>query len=201
MTRTTTTVGGAHRRRRGVAVAGAGVVALLIGFSSVAYACTLLIGTFTVCRPPSSTYVSGNAPGESNPQCVQRVGTGTMTGGVVFDDGGSNISLVGTDFSLPVATTYSLTFAVQGQSCHLFNISAGVTSLLGTFDHDGNALTPQVPNTVDGPDFSVGVGAGSTGGYNTVTTPSASTGSYSICAQDEPERVDGNAVHGQVVLL
>lgn len=199
MTKTTTTVGAAaYRRRRGVAVAGAGAVGLLLAFSSIAYACTLLIGTFTVCQPATAT---GEVDPNSSTRCAQRVGTGTATGAVTFDDGGSTISIRGDDFSLPVATVYSLTFATAGQSCHLFNVSAGVTSLLGTTDHDGNPLTPQVPNTVNGPDFVVGIGSGSTGGYNTVTTPSASSGTYSVCAQDEPERVDGNAVQGVVTAL
>lgn len=189
MTRTIETVGAANRRRRGVVAAGAGAVALLLAFSSIAYACTLLIGTFTVCRPASSTYSSAS--------CAKRVGTGTSTGAVTFAQSGSAISVRGENFSLPGGTVYSLTFATAGQSCHLFNISAGVTSLLGTHDHDGLPLTPEVPKTVNGPDFIVGV-TSSTGGFDNVSTPSASPGTYSVCAQDEPERVDGNAVQGSI---
>ncbi|MGH2773706.1 MAG: hypothetical protein ACRDIU_11305 [Actinomycetota bacterium] len=173
----------AHRRRRLAATATAGV-ALFLVLVSVAWACTLQVGTLTVCRPPSDTYQGGG-------RCGQKTGSGGQIGLPKIQKDGSDISVVGTEFS-GFPTVYSIHIRRPGSSanCHRINSDAGVTSLLGS-----DALG--LPNTVPGPNFNVGNGSGT---YPTVTTPAfSSTGSALVCVQDFPEVVDGNQINLTVV--
>lgn len=169
-------------RRR--AVIGTGLFGGALVAASTAWACTLLIGTFTVCSPPSASFVGSS-------QCSQRTSVAGQSGLASVSKGGSSISVTGVGFSTS-PTAYSITFQRPGAggSCHAHNPDGGVTSLLGT-DASGN------PNTVIGPAFAVGLGAGL---YPSVSTPAVTTtGQATVCVQDEPERVDGNFVRVTVV--
>lgn len=175
-----------NRRRTAI---GAGLFAGGLMAASAAWACTLLVGTFTVCSPPSASFVSGTV-------CSQRTSVSGQVGLAGVSKNGSAISVTGTAFSTPgdpgIGTLYSITFQRPGSggSCHAHNPDGGVTSLLGTNTSGG-------PNTVAGPNFSVGLG---TGPYPNVSTPSGlSTGTATVCVQDEPDRVDGNFVRVTVV--
>lgn len=182
-------VGRSTKLNRRRTVVGAGLFAGGLMAASAAWACTLLIGTFTVCSAPSASFVNGTV-------CSQRTAVAGQVGLASVSSGGSAISVVGTAFSTPgdpgLGTLYSITFQRPGGSgsCHAHNPDGGVTSLLGTNGSGG-------PNTVAGPNFAVGLGAGS---YPSVSTPSGlSTGTATVCVQDEPERVDGNFVRVTVV--
>lgn len=181
-------VGRSTKLNRRRTVVGAGLFAGGLMAASAAWACTLLIGTFTVCSAPSASFVNGTV-------CSQRTAVAGQVGLASVAKTGSAISVVGTAFSTPgdpgIGTLYSITFQRPGGtgSCHAHNPDNGVTSLLGT--------TGTAPNTVAGPNFAVGLGAGP---YPNVSTPSVtSTGTATVCVQDEPDRVDGNFVRVTVV--
>ena len=172
-----------NRRR---AVIGTGLFGGALVAASTAWACTLLIGTFTVCSPPSASFVNATA-------CAQRTAVAGQVGLASVSDDGSAISVTGVGFSSS-PTVYSITFQRPGAggSCHAHNPDGGVTSLLGT-DASGN------PKTVTGPNFAVGLGVGA---YPNVMTPvlsATNTGQATVCVQDEPDRVDGNFVRVTVV--
>lgn len=171
-------------RRR--AVIGTGLFGGALVAASTAWACTLLIGTFTVCSPPSASFVNASA-------CAQRTSVAGQVGLASVSTAGSAISVSGVGFSSS-PTVYSITFQRPGAggSCHAHNPDGGVTSLLGTNASGG-------PNTVTGPNFAVGLGAGSYPSVVTPTLASTNTGQATICVQDEPDRVDGNFVRVTVV--
>ena len=156
--------------------------------AALAWACTYHIGTLTVCSPPTST-----GSYSTSTQCSKISGSGTAQTGLakVRKDGSASISVKVTGF---YNKNYSLTFRVPGSTanCHRFGSSSSTTvrSLLG---YDGLGK----PNTVAGPSFVVGNGAGP---YPTVRTPSTtSTGSAQVCVQDEPNVVDGNMLNVSVI--
>lgn len=163
---------------------GTGLFSGVLLAASTAWACTLLVGMFTVCSPPSASFVDGTV-------CSQRSSVAGQVGLASVSKDGSAISVTGIGFSSS-PTVYSITFQRPGGggSCHAHNPDGGVTSLLGT-DANGN------PKTVTGPNFTVGMG---TGAYPSVSTPAVtSTGQATVCVQDEPDRVDGNFVRVTVV--
>ena len=160
-----------RNRRRGV-TAGFAIAAVTLCLVSTAYACTLLIGQFQVCE---------------GTDCASRSLTGPQTNLLSFNQtGGDSLTISATGMSDPsggiLGTTYSITYGPSGPSCHIYNPDLGVRSLIGT--------TNGQPNTVNGPSFSVNA-----------TTPDVTPllGLFSVCTQDEPERVDGNFIWATVL--
>lgn len=168
-------VGSRHGRRR--ATVATAVVAGVLVVASVAWACTLQIGTLTVCNPPSGVYVNG--------QCAQKTGSGGQVGLVKVPTSATKISVMGQNFN---NAPYSVLLRVPGStsSCHN-HLGSGVVSLLG--------YTPSgTPNTVNGWTGNIKVFA------VTPDTPvMASTGPALLCVQDEPGRVTGNQVTVAVI--
>jgi hypothetical protein len=163
------------------------VTGVLLVAVSVAFACTLHIGTLTFCSPPTST-----GSYSTSTQCSKITGSGTAQTGLakVKKDGSSTVSVKVSGF---YAKNYSINFRIPGSTsnCHRGATATGqVRSLLG-FNSLGK------PNTAAGPAFAVGIG---TSPYPVVQTPATlSTGSAQICVQDEPNVVDGNMLNVSVI--
>lgn len=174
--------------RRRCLLIGMSIPGALLVAGSVAWACTLHIGTLTVCSPPTAggSYASSS-------QCSKISGSGTAQTGLarVSKSGSSKISVKVSGF---YSKTYSVTFRVPGSTanCHRFGSSTNtaVRSLLG-YTAAGQ------PKTVSGPAFVVGDG---TGAFPTVFAPAtSSTGQAQVCIQDEPNVVDGNMLNVSVI--
>lgn len=168
-------VGTRRSRRRAAVVTALGAAVFAIG--SVAWACTLQIGTLTVCNPPSAVYVNG--------QCAQKTGSGGQVGLVKINTASTKISVMGQNFN---NAPYSVLLRQPGStaSCHN-HLGTGVHSLLG---YNPNGTPKTVP--------------GWTGNLKLfVVTPDTptlgATGGALLCVQDEPGRVTGNQVTVAVI--
>jgi hypothetical protein len=154
-------------KKRTVVGAGAAAVALL-SFEAAAWACTQRVGTFTVCEPPSTTYVSTT--------CAKITGT-TQSGRV----GGANGVSSGNTFSARAvnfkAKLYSVSFRDAGSTadCH--------RPLTNPTSH----LLKDVATQKDkfaGPSF-----------YKTFVVPTqTATGSARVCVNDVPDVVTGQVI-------
>lgn len=171
------------RRRR--FLTGAGLTAGILAVAAVAWACTVQIGTLTVCAPrPLPTYVQGH--------CAKKVntnGTGSQVGSISVSRTGSPMSIMGERFI--AGDRYSIEFAspaavLAGTNCHADN-GTTVRSLLGY-----DPLTGK-PNTVLGPTWAVGAQSPN------VTAQTPSTGTAKVCVQDYPNRVNGTQIALAVV--
>ena len=154
-------------RRRGT-VGTAVISAALLLFAAAAWACTQRVGTFTVCEPPSTTYVSTT--------CAKITGT-TQSGKVGGANGvssGNTFSGRATNFK---AKLYQVSFRDAGSSadCHrpLTNPATHALADVAT-----NATSFQ------GPSF-----------YKTFVVPTQTqTGAARICTQDVPDVVTGQVI-------
>jgi hypothetical protein len=168
------------RRRR--LLTGAGLTAGVLAVAAVAWACTVQIGTLTVCAPiPVPTYVEGRCAKKANTN-----GTGSQVGSISVSKTGSAMSVMGERFV--AGDRYSIEFAspravLNGLNCHADNPSGGVTSLLGY------APGSTQPNTVLGPAWAVGATS-----PNVTTGLTPHTGTAKVCVQDYPNRVNGTQV-------
>ena len=164
-------------KKRTVVGAGAAAVALL-SFEAAAWACTQRIGTFTVCEPPSTTYVTAT--------CAKVTGT-TQSGKV----GGAGGIKSGEAFSARASSfktkLYSVTFrrpnATNFGDCH----RVGGVGTSGEFTQvlpDSTGATKFM-----GPSF-----------YKTFVVPTlTTTGAAKICVQDVPDVVSGQVIDVTVV--
>ena len=149
-------------------VATAAAAAGLLTCAAAAWACTQRVGTFTVCEPPSTTYVSTS--------CAKITGT-TQSGKV----GGANGVSSGNTFSARAANfkskLYQVTFRDAGSSadCHRPLTNAATHAL---------ADVATGATTFRGPSF-----------YKTFVVPAqATTGAARVCAQDVPDVVTGQVI-------
>jgi hypothetical protein len=160
------TITGARRRLLGATVVAAAAL-LLMG--SAAWACTQRVGTMTVCRPPSSTYVAA--------QCA-KVTSVTQTGNPTVYSAGSQVSVQAKNF---YAKRYQVTFRApnSNSSCHnpsqpgvnaMADVNTGATTFLG-------------------PTFTVTAN----------TPPQTSTGQAKICAEDVPDVITGQIINLTVI--
>jgi hypothetical protein len=136
---------------------------------SAAWACTQRVGTMTVCRPPSSTYVAN--------QCA-KVTSVTQTGNPSVYRAGSLISVQAKNF---YAKRYQVTFRAPGStsSCH-DPTKAGVNALADV--NSGATLFL-------GPTFTVTAN----------TPPQTATGQAKICAEDVPDVITGQIINLTVI--
>jgi hypothetical protein len=154
-------------KRRATTGVGLGAAALVL-FAAAAFACTQRVGTFTVCEPPSTTYVAAS--------CAKITGT-TQSGKV----GGANGVSSGNTFSARAVNfkskLYQVTFRDAGSNadCHrpltnatshtLADIATGATKFAG-------------------PNF-----------YKTFVVPTqTTTGAARVCTQDVPDVVTGQLI-------
>lgn len=159
-------------KRRAVVGVGAAAAALL-SFEAAAWACTQRVGTFTVCEPPSTVYVSTT--------CAKITGT-TQSGKV----GGANGVSSGNAFSARAvnfkAKLYSVSFRDAGSTadCHrpLTNPSSHLL-----------ADTATGATKFAGPSF-----------YKTFVVPTqTATGSARVCVNDVPDVVTGQVIDLTVI--
>lgn len=162
----------------------------LLAVAAVAWACTVQIGTLTVCSPvPLTTFVQG--------ACARKVntnGTGSQAGSIMVSKSGSKMSVLGSNFisGHAYSVLYNSPRAVAlGANCHQHG-TAGVTDLLD-FNKVGD---PGTPWTVNGPSWNLGVLPKSHGlnTPNVTQQPAPHTGTGKLCVQDEPDRVNGNQI-------
>ncbi len=149
------------------AVAAAG----LLLFAAAAWACTQRVGTFTVCEPPSTTYVST--------QCAKITGT-TQSGKA----GGANGVSSGNTFSARAANfkskLYQVTFRDAGSAADCHRI---------------NAATKALPDTATGATSFRGPSF-----YKTFVVPTqTTTGAARVCTQDVPDVVTGQVIDLTVI--
>ncbi|MGH2773251.1 MAG: hypothetical protein ACRDIU_08975, partial [Actinomycetota bacterium] len=117
--------------------------------------------------------------------CAVKTGSGSQAGSVSANAGDA-ISITATGMN---TSAYSILYTdpafTATSNCHLAS-AGGVTSMLG-YNTGGS------PNTVMGPDFSVGTYSSMMLGGPAVYIPAgSSSGTAKICTQDEPNRVTGN---------
>ena len=154
-------------RRRGT-VGTAVISAALLLFAAAAWACTQRVGTFTVCEPPSTTYVAA--------QCAKITGTtqSGKAGGANGVSSGNIFSARATNFK---AKLYQVSFRDAGstQDCHRPLTNASTHALA---DVDTGATSFQ------GPSF-----------YKKFVVPTqTATGAARVCTQDVPDVVTGQVI-------
>ena len=154
-------------RRRGT-VGTAALSAGLLLFAAAAWACTQRVGTFTVCEPPSTTYIAT--------QCARITGT-TQSGKV----GGANGVSSGNLFSARAANfkskLYQVTFRDAGSTADCHRPVTNATS--HTLADQATGAT-----TFRGPSF-----------YKTFVVPvQTTTGAARVCTQDVPDVVTGQVI-------
>lgn len=159
------------RRRAtvGSAVGAAGVMVL----GAAAFACTQRVGTFTVCQPPSQTYVSST--------CAKITGTtqSGKVGGAGGVSSGETISARAASFK---SKLYQVSFRDAGSTadCHrpLTNSSSHILADIATG-----------ATKFQGPSF-----------YKTFVVPTqTTTGAARICTQDVPDVVTGQVIDVTVI--
>lgn len=156
------------------AIAGsAATVGVVLMLGAAAFACTQRIGTFTVCKPPSTTYVAAS--------CAKITGT-TQTGKVGGAGGvssGSTISGSAVNFK---AKLYQVTFRDAGSNADCHRPLTNPTT---------HALADVATGAVkfQGPSF-----------YKTFVVPTqTATGAARICTEDVPDVVTGQAIDVTVI--
>jgi len=160
-------------------VTGTGLVALLLVIAAVAWACTAQVGTLKVCSPVPLLDVQGG-------KCGSKTASGNQAGGTA-SSAGSAMSITASGMSAaPYSILYTNPANFATSNCHQAG-AAGVTSILGT--------TSGQPNTLMGPNFSIGTHVSTlTGGPSATIPAGGGTGPAKLCVQDYPNRVTGNQI-------
>lgn len=157
--------------KRRVVAGAAAVSAGLVVAAAAAFACTQRVGTFTVCEPPSTTYVASTCAKISG---TTQSGTVGGTGGV---SSGETFSARAANFKKKL---YSVTFRNAGSTadCHRVNANTQILNDVATGS-----------NKFMGPSW-----------YKTFLVPTqTTTGAAKICTEDVPDVVTGQVIDVTVI--